>query len=463
MEGSGEMRWAFRSTFSQIIWLQVLAIAATSLIMPVAIFLFLSRTVATYQLDMLRRHEQALLHGLSLAAPGANPALPAGLRALYGPGNGAFAFAVLDGAGAPLITSQRDNSALAPAPGRQDRPQVFKRTIGAEVYSGASFPESLAGRPIWIQVGQNLEDPDVVLDDVLAHFLPEVGWLSVSLLLLLLIADVVIVRRALAPVRRASQLAGAITPSRIDVRLPLEGMPQEIAPMVRAVNEALERLERGFRAQRDLTADVAHELRTPLTVMRMRIEAMADPPLKAALHPDIDMMSRIVSQLLAIAELESVVVDPDDRADLRAVCLEAAEHLAPLAIMEGKRIELDAPGAVWVRGQHDFLFQAVRNLVENAIAHTPAGTAVGIEVRPEGRVRVLDRGPGVPPELREQLFKRFWRRRRAASAAGAGAGLGLSIVSRIAESHAGTVVVEARPGGGAVFVLSLPAPAAPLP
>jgi signal transduction histidine kinase len=450
------MRWAFRSTFSQIIWLQVLAIAATSLIMPLAIFLFLSRTVASYQLGMLRRHEQALLQGLSLPAPGGDPTLPASLRARYGPGTGGFAFAVLDGAGASLITSQPNGGALAPAPGRRDRPRTFSRAIGAEVYSGASFPERLAGRPIWIQVGQNLEDPDVVLDDVLARFLPEVGWLSVSLLLLLLVADVVIVRRALAPVRRASQLAGAITPSRIDVRLPLEGMPQEIAPMVRAVNEALERLERGFRAQRDLTADVAHELRTPLTVLRMRIEAMADPPLKAALHPDIDVMSRIVSQLLAIAELENVVVDPADRADLRAVCLEVAEHLAPLAIMEGKQIELDAPRPVWARGQHDFLFQAVRNLVENAIAHAPAGTAVGIEVRAEGEVRVLDRGPGVAPDLRELLFKRFWRRRRAVSAAGAGAGLGLSIVSRIAESHAGSVSIENRPGGGAVFVLKLP-------
>ena len=95
------MRWAFRSTFSRIIWLQVLAIAATSLIMPLAIFLFLSRTVASYQLGMLRRHEQALLQGLSLPAPGAAPVLPAGVRARYGPGNGGFAFSVLDGAGAP--------------------------------------------------------------------------------------------------------------------------------------------------------------------------------------------------------------------------------------------------------------------------------------------------------------------------------------------------------------------------
>lgn len=449
------MRWAFRSTFSQIIWLQMLAIVATSLIMPAAIFLFLSRTMTSYQLKVLRQHERTLLDALNLS--GAAPILPQRLRNRYGADNSGFDFAVVDAAGKPLISSQPGGVALSPLPPSAEvGPRTFKLRLREGVYSGASFPETVAGRRIWIQIGENLEDPDVVLDDVLARFLPQVAWLSVILLLVLLVVDVLIVRRALAPVLRASKLAEAITPSRIDVRLPVAGMPQEIAPLVLAVNEALERLERGFRVQRDLTADVAHELRTPLTVLRMRIDAMADARLKAALHPDIDVMSRIVSQLLAIAELENVVVDPGDRADLQAVCLETAEHLAPLAILEGKQIELEAAGPVWVRGQHDFLFQAVRNLVENAIAHAPGGTAVRIELGEQGVVRVLDRGPGVPAAQRELLFQRFWRRRRGPSAAGAGAGLGLSIVSRIAERHLGTVAVEDRPGGGAIFILRLP-------
>ncbi len=452
------MRWAFRSTFSHIIWLQMLAIGATSLVMPAAIFLFLSRTVSSYQMGMLHRHEQDLLSGLAAAtAPGAPPRLPASVRGRYGPGNGGFTFTVMDAGGRPLLSSQADGRPLAPVSGDAQGARTFKSRIGTDEYTGASFPETLAGRRIWIQVGQNLEDPDVVLDDVLARFLPQVGWLTVSLLMLLLIADVVIVRRALAPVRRASKLAEAITPSRIDLRLPLEGMPQEFAPIIRAVNDALDRLERGFRAQRDLTADVAHELRTPLTVLRMRIDALPDPAIRAALHPDIDVIGRIVSQLLAIAELESVVVEDADRADLRAVGLEVAEHLAPLAVMENKQIELEgARGAVWVRGKHDFLFQAARNLVENAIAHTPAGSAVAIDVRPDGAIRVLDRGPGVAADQREMLFRRFWRQRRSASAAGAGAGLGLSIVARIAEQHAGVVSIEDRKGGGAVFVLAVP-------
>jgi signal transduction histidine kinase len=94
--------------------------------------------------------------------------------------------------------------------------------------------------------------------------------------------------------------------------------------------------------------------------------------------------------------------------------------------------------------------------VENAIRHSPAGGVVTVEVEESGLARVCDRGPGVPAELKDRLFERFWRaRRKERSAVGAGAGLGLSIVAQIAEQHGGRVRVEDRPGGGAVFALAL--------
>jgi signal transduction histidine kinase len=233
-------------------------------------------------------------------------------------------------------------------------------------------------------------------------------------------------------------------------------MPREIKPLIDAVNQAFDRLERGFRAQRDLTADVAHELRTPLALLRMRADAIDDPKLRAQIWSDIDVMTRTVSQLLAMAELENVVVDPTDRAELRQVCLEVVEHLAPLAIAVNKQIELIGPREpIWVQGRHDFLFQAIRNLVENAVAHTKAGTRATVELDANGCVRILDRGPGIAQDGRDRLFERFWRRRRERSAVGAGAGLGLSIVAKIADSHSGTVTAENRPGGGAIFTLVL--------
>jgi signal transduction histidine kinase len=297
----------------------------------------------------------------------------------------------------------------------------------------------------------------VVLDDVLARFLPAVVWLSAGVLLFLLAADIVIVRRALRPIIGASGMAGVISPSRIDLRLPVERMPREILPLVVAVNQAFDRLEQGFRAQRDLTADVAHELRTPLAVLRMRTESLPEGTVRTRLLTDIDVMTRLVDQLLSVAELETVMIAPDEAADLKQVCLEVVEHLAPLAVRQDKSVELEAAGGgVWVHGRADLLFQAVRNLVENAVRHSPPGGTVTVAVEEDGRARVLDRGPGVPAGLEDRLFERFWQgRRKERSAVRGGAGLGLSIVAQIAEQHGGRVSVEARPGGGAVFSLAL--------
>ena len=445
----------FRSTFSQIVWLQVAAIAATSLVMPVAIYVFLDRTVQAYQVQMLHQREQVLFHAMAPDADGALT-LPASLEAPYAQEISGFAFSVMDGAGKVRLSSEADKGALGPLPPMR-QPGVFRRKTGKGAYVGASFPETFRSEPIWIQVEQNQDNPDVVLDDVVARFLPAAGLLTAGLLLFLLIADIVIVRRALEPIVRASGMAGAISPERLDPRLPVQGMPREIMPLVEAVNQAFDRMETGFRAQRDLTADVAHELRTPLAVLRMRIETLAEPDVRARLLADIDVMGRLVSQLLSMAELETVVVGPGDQADLRQVCLEAVELLAPLAVAQGKAVELaGARHAVKVRGRPDLLFQAVRNLVENAIRHTPKGAAVTVEVLEDGIVRVLDRGPGVPHEMKDKLFERFWRgRRKERSAVGAGAGLGLSIVARIAEEHGGAVAVDDRPGGGAVFSVTL--------
>lgn len=445
----------FRSTFSQIVWLQLAAIAATSLVMPIAIYVFLDRTVRAYQVQMLHQREQVLFRAMSSTTDG-SLSLPQSLAAPYAQEISGFAFSVMDDTGKVRLSSEADKGALGPVPEAR-RPGVFRRKTGKGVYVGASFPEVFQDKPIWIQVEQNQENPDVVLDDVVAKFLPAAGWLSAGLLLFLLIADIVIVRRALKPIVRASGMAGAISPTRMDPRLPTERMPREIMPLVEAVNQAFDRMEAGFRAQRDLTADVAHELRTPLAVLRMRVESLVEPEVRERLLADIDVMGRLVSQLLSMAELETVLIGPADQADLRQVCLDVLELLAPLAVAQGKSVELTgARRAVKVHGRPDLLFQAVRNLVENAIRHTPKGAAVTVEVAEGGSVRVLDRGPGVPPDMKGRLFERFWRgRRKERSTVGEGAGLGLSIVARIAEEHGGTVSVDDRPGGGSVFSVAL--------
>jgi signal transduction histidine kinase len=271
------------------------------------------------------------------------------------------------------------------------------------------------------------------------------------MLLFLLAIDIVIFRRALRPLLNASELAKKINPRRTDIRLPPEQMPKEIMPLVEAINQALDRLEAGFRVQREFTADAAHELRTPLTILRSRIDTLADRGISKALHKDIEGMARIVNQLLDIAELETFSIDPLEKADLRAISAEVAEFAAPLALAQGKNIALSGSEApVWVSGNAEMLSRAIRNLVENAINHSPPGTTVEIVLEDSGMVRVLDEGPGIKEEERELMFQRFWRRDRRRTG---GAGLGLSIVRRIAETHAATISVENRPTGGATFSL----------
>jgi signal transduction histidine kinase len=318
---------------------------------------------------------------------------------------------------------------------------------------GISVERPIGQHKYSIQIGQDLAHRDVIIDDVVTSFLPRVAWITFPILLLLLLIDILIFRGALDPVREASKTAASIGPTRTEVRLPEQTMPAEIMPLVHAVNQALDRLEAGFRAQRDFTADMAHELRTPLAIVRARVDSLDPGPVRDALRADLINMTRTVNQVLDIAELEAFIVDTDAKADLHAVCADAVSFMAPLAVEMSKTIALTGEsGPVWVHGQSEALFRAVRNLIENAIRHTPPGTSIDVEVANDGTVRVLDDGPGVPDADRETIFRRFWRRDRAKTES---RGLGLAIVARVAEAHSGSVSVANRPEGGAMFTLHL--------
>ncbi|HEV2098888.1 MAG TPA: HAMP domain-containing sensor histidine kinase, partial [Stellaceae bacterium] len=323
----------------------------------------------------------------------------------------------------------------------------------------ATIAVDYGGHSIRVQVVEDVLHRDVLIDDILAQFLTHVGWITAPILLLLLVIDFFIFRRAMNPIVAASALAEEIGPNHTELRLPENGMPREVLPLVRAVNDALDRLEAGFRAQREFTADAAHELRTPLAILRTQIDMMADRDVAGPLRHDVESMSRLVNQLLDISELETFVIDEGEIADIVAIAAEVAAFLAPLALSQRKTVALTgARRPVRIRGDGDALARAVRNLVENALAHTAPGTTVEIAIGSEGVLRVMDRGPGVPKADREHIFRRFWRRDRRS---GGNAGLGLAIVARIAAMHGATVEVADRPGGGAVFTIRFPAVLAP--
>jgi signal transduction histidine kinase len=446
----------FRSVVSRIVAFHLLAIIAASICMPLALFLMLDYAAQGLHQRALRDQAAEILRYLDRGPDGApRLSLPPGLAEFYSEAYGRAAFAVLDGDGRVLfsslsghrpITSKRPNGAPF---------QFFSQHRDGDEFYGVTETTDFGGRPLLVQVSEDLAHRDVLIDDIVAEFFTRVGWITLPLLLLLLFIDVAIFRRAMRPIVAASALAEEIGPTHTELRLPETGMPREVLPLIRAVNQALDRLDAGFRAQREFTADAAHELRTPLAILRTQIDMIGDRDAAEPLRHDVESMSRLVNQLLEISELESFVVAEDEVADIVAISAEVAAFLAPLALSQHKTVAVTgAQRSVPVRGNGDALARAVRNLVENALAHTAPGTTVEIAVASEGVIRVMDRGPGVPKTEREHIFNRFWRRDRRR---GGNAGLGLAIVGRIAEMHGAAVEVDDRPGGGAVFAIRFPA------
>lgn len=443
----------FRSIISRVVALHVIAIGVTSVLMPLALYWLLNQAANSLHRDALRSQAATIASFLRPQPDGdVTLDIPPEIQPLYSGGYGLYAYAVLDPSGRVLFSSRNDGAALFSLDESGSGDWIERQRATGSVLFGVSVARPVGQRMYWIQVAQDLSHRDVIIDDVVTTFFPRVGWITFPILLVLLLIDILIFRRALEPVREASTTAAAIGPARTDVRLPEQAMPAEIVPLVHAVNQAFDRLEAGFRAQRDFTADMAHELRTPLAIMRARVDSLEPGPIRDALRTDLVNMTRTVSQVLDIAELESFVVG-DTKADLHAVCAEAVGFMAPLAVDMSKTISLTgAEGPVWVRGHAEALFRAVRNLVDNAIRHTPGGGSIEVHVSADGIVRVIDDGPGVPEAERESIFRRFWRRDRTQAES---RGLGLAIVARVAETHDGSITVENRPEGGAVFTLRL--------
>lgn len=371
-------------------------------------------------------------------------------------------YAVLDSQGSLVAASPGIDRALAHdlaiLPTGTEAFFMAPRPGNGGNFSGIAKAYEIDGQVLVIQAAQSEDHGDVLLDTMLVEFADEHGWVVLLFIVILLATTFATVRGTLRPVREASELATRIVPGDATSRLPEADMPVEVLPLIEAVNRAFARLQKGIEVQRAFSADAAHQLRTPLAILNVQIDQVAEPALKRRLKDDVAVLNRIVAQLLYAAQAETFVLPVDARVDLVEVARGVATFLAPIAVEAGVAVELigGEAGPMPVSGHAEALGHALRNLVENAIGHAPAGSVVEIVIERPATFHVIDHGPGIAPENRAKVMKRFWRADRATD----GAGLGLAIVDQIVRAHGAVLVVGEAPADeqgrrGAMFSITL--------
>ncbi len=254
-----------------------------------------------------------------------------------------------------------------------------------------------------------------------------------------------------------NQISAEIMEGDLSRRISATGSGDDFDQLASGLNRMLERIEALMASVRQVSDNIAHDLRTPLTRLRNTLELLrAELPQSGKAHAlaeetiaDTDEMLTTFNALLRIARIESgsrrAAFQPVDLAPLVADLVELYE---PVAAERGQRLDASAPESAWIFGDPDLLFQALTNLVDNAIKYTqPGGEISVVVVAGAGRVRieVADNGPGIASALHDQVFRRFFRADDSRSTPGSG--LGLSLVQAVVQLHRATIALsDNRPG-----------------
>jgi signal transduction histidine kinase len=393
-----------------------------------------------------------------------------GPEALRGPQLDAFVLPddasarVLDSSGETLKES-KGSARLGPLKaGLSDHGEMRVATAPISSETGATTG--------YVQYGRSLEHVNSTTGRV--WFLIFAGIAGGTLLASL--AGVAIAARAMRPIAEltatAREIATTRDPSR---RMPKPVTEDEVGElaltleeMLRALDAARAEREGAMKKQREFVADASHELRTPLTSVLANLEllqASLEGASQAEDREAVDSalrsskrMSRLVGDLLLLARADAGRLDKHRRCDLAELAGNAAAEASPLMAERTLLVDNDRP--LRVDGSPDELHRMVLNLLDNAARHTPDGSQIELNLRQqdgEAVVEVADDGPGIPAEMREQVFNRFVRGEGPADTApGTGTGLGLAIVSAVAQSHGGSVEAAESGSGGALFRIRIP-------
>lgn len=368
------------------------------------------------------------------------------LKGLYESLKGEAAFRVMDDSG-EVVLSSAAGVAFWPDSGaaRRLKSGRFEFEHGGVVMVAATETVERDGRLWHVQFAVSRRFLHLVYEAFALPFMGA-GVALFSLVLLLVFGPCVYftLRYSLKPVRGISDAAAGISPRSLHARLPTQNVPKEIAPLVDSFNRVLERVEQGYRVQQEFLATAAHELKTPIALIRAQVELSPPSAQREALLGDVEHMSRHVQQLLHLAEASELQNYRPTAVAMREAVYQAASFLQRMADAADVRFELPEQDAevAWM-ADRGALFTLLKNLLENALQHTPPGTLVRVEVDANS-VTIRDWGPGIPQDQMGNIFARFWRGPHRRDQ---GAGLGMAICQEIAQAHGWTLTAsEAHPG-----------------
>lgn len=286
-----------------------------------------------------------------------------------------------------------------------------------------------------------------------------------AMLLLAVGGGLLVTRASMRQVESIARVTQEIMAGDLRRRVPLTGSEDEFDRLGRNINLMLDRIVELMQAVRGITDNIAHDLRLPLARHRDRLEAaLRQPPAGEELSrfigqsiEEVDSILGTFGALLRIANVESGTLrESFAEVDLSAIVRDAEQFFEPIASASGKAIVVDAVPGLRMVGNRDLLFQALANLVDNALKFSPEGRPLQITLLRSGdraRLVVADKGPGVPPQERHKVFQRMYRLDTSRSTPGSG--LGLSLVRAVALLHEGDCVIEDNHSGARV-VLDLP-------
>ena len=288
--------------------------------------------------------------------------------------------------------------------------------------------------------------------------------------LLALVGGYFVAGQVLSPLKRIIARMQVISADRLSERLPVNNPDDELGQLSMAFNDLLAKLDRSFEQMKLFTADASHELRTPLAAIRSVGEMALRSPnggaagcreTIASMLEEVEKLTRLVNELLALARTESGIVRPVlTRHDLGDLARDAIALLMVLAEEKDQQLSLEVEQPCQVRLDHRIFRQAIGNILHNAIKYTPAGGTIRVLVGQSLSicfVEIADSGPGVGPEHQGRVFDRFYRVDRGRSRETGGAGLGLAIAKWAVEINGGRIELSNGPGGGSSFRIWLPA------